>query len=206
MDSCLRGAHGRATPDRPATVCRAIPDAPPHQRRARTRTLAGLATLLLVALAVGSAVTGIRLSSATFTAQANLAGNTISASSDWVAPQIAAAVIASTSGSSAPGYVRQGDSYYVYAQASDTGGDPPSGVASVSADVANVTTGQTSVVLSTAGGPWTVDGTSYKYRSASLTADSSLDEGIKSYTVTATDNAANSTTSSFSVTVDNSAP
>jgi chitinase len=121
---------------------------------------------------------------------------------DNTAPTVGTSTIARTDGV-APGFVRQGDSYFVYANASDSS----SGIHDVTANVANVTSGQTAAALTTTGGPWTVNGVSYAYRSASLTAGASLTDGAKSYTVTARDNATNSSSpSNFSVTADSTAP
>jgi chitinase len=130
---------------------------------------------------------------------------------DDTAPSVSGSTIARTDGA-APGFIKQGDSYFVYANASDSS----SGLHAVTANVAVasnvITTAQSAASLSTTGGPWTVNGVTYGYRSAQLTADSSLSEGAKAYTITATDNASNSFTSptsgadSFSVTVDNTAP
>lgn len=138
--------------------------------------------------------------------QTDAAGNvgTSSANSftvDAVAPTVSS-VIASSNDTTTGGYVRQGGGYYVYANASDA----LSGITSVNAGVTNVTTGQSSVALSTAGGPWTVGATSYAYRSAALTANASLSSGSKSYSVTATDGATNTTTINPTVTVDNAPP
>src|SRR5207249_4034948 len=56
-------------------------------------------------------------------------------------------------------------------------------------------------------GSYTAGGVTYGYRSDALAADSPLSEGSKSYSVTATDNVGHITTdSTFSVTVDNTAP
>jgi chitinase len=121
---------------------------------------------------------------------------------DNTAPTVGTSTIARTDGV-APGFVRQGDSYFVYANASDSS----SGIHDVTANVANVTSGQTAAALTTTGGPWTVNGVSYAYRSASLTAGAALTDGSKAYTVTARDNATNSSgPSSFSVTADSTAP
>ncbi len=93
-------------------------------------------------------------------------------------------------------------SYNVYANATDA-----SGVATVTANVNNITAGQTAASLSSAGGPWTVGATSYAYRTTTpLTAGSSLTAGTKSYSITAIDTFANSATSSFNVTGDVTAP
>jgi chitinase len=64
------------------------------------------------------------------------------------------------------------------------------------------------VALSTTGGPWTIGGVSYAYRSASLTANTPLLAGAKSYTLTLTDShsPANAATQSFSVSVDSALP
>jgi hypothetical protein len=121
---------------------------------------------------------------------------------DNTAPTVGTSTIARADGVT-PGFIRQGDSYFVYANASDSS----SGIHDVTANVANVTSGQTAAALTTTGGPWTVNGVSYAYRSASLTAGASLTDGSKAYTVTARDNATNSSgPSSFSVTADSTAP
>ncbi|MGZ6545010.1 MAG: hypothetical protein ACXVEI_06830, partial [Actinomycetota bacterium] len=126
---------------------------------------------------------------------------------DSTPPTVSAAVISKTTGDTA-GWVKQGGTYFVYANANDAAGTTGSHVVStVSANVANVTTGQTAVALTTTGGPWTVGGVSYTYRSASLTATNPQTAGSKSFAVTATDVAGN-TSAAFngSVTVDNTVP
>ena len=60
--------------------------------------------------------------------------------------------------------------------------------------------------MTTTGGPWTVAGTTYSYRSASLTANAVLTAAAKTYSVTASDFAVNQTTGNFNVTVDNTVP
>ena len=159
---------------------------------------------LAAALALGAvAAAAIGTTSAGFTSQAGSAANRVTAAPDFVAPQASAAVV----GKSTPylaGKVKQGGSYYVYANATDTG-NPAAGIATITANVANVTTGQTSVALSA--GSFSAQGVSYGYRSAALTANASLSEGPKSFTLTLADNASNSRTQTgFSVTVDNTAP
>jgi hypothetical protein len=129
-------------------------------------------------------------------------GSTASASIivDSVAPSVTAAAIAKTQGGTA-GFVKQGGAYYVYANVTDGG----SGVATVTANVATVTTGQTAVALTA--GSYTAGGVSYGYRSAQLSAGNPLTAGAKAFTVTAADAAGNSgTQGGFSVTVDNTAP
>jgi hypothetical protein len=130
-------------------------------------------------------------------------GDSITADPDWTAPSASGSVIM-RNGGNVPGYIRQGAQYYVYAAITDSG-NPPSGVASVTADVSSVTTGQTAAPL--AAGSWTVDGIVYNYRSALLTATNPLAAGAKVYSLTMTDIRANSATQGgFVVTVDNTRP
>ncbi len=126
---------------------------------------------------------------------------------DTTPPVVSGAVIAKTAGGT-PGYVKQGGTYYIYANANDTAGTTGTHVVSaVTANVTNITTGSTAVALTTTGGPWTVGGVSYAYRSASLTATNPQIAGAKSFTVTATDGAGNTSTAfSGSVVVDNTVP
>ncbi len=122
---------------------------------------------------------------------------------DTVAPDVTASIIGKTAGGTA-GYIRQYGTYYVYAQVSDTG-SPASGVATVRANVTNITGGTTAAVLNS--GSWTIDGVTYNYRSNSIRADNPLAEGTLSYSITATDAAGNSgTQGGFSVIIDNTSP
>jgi hypothetical protein len=99
--------------------------------------------------------------------------------------------------------VKQAGTYFVYANATDTG----SGVGTVTANVNNVTTGQTAVPLTACSSGCTVGTTTYAYKSAQLTAKNPLGAGTVGYTVTATDAAGNSSAAtSFNVTVDNTQP
>jgi hypothetical protein len=167
-------------------------------RRAVARFLA----LALGVLVVGS---GAGVTLATLTSSATLVGNafTTAASFDTVAPTVSAAVVAKT-GQYVAGYVPQGGTYYVYANATD-GGAFPSGIASIRADVSVLTAGATSVAM--VAGSYTVEGVSYGYRSAALTVRNPLAAGAKTYTLTSTDNAGNSRLQTgFTTTVDNTAP
>ncbi|MBI2238532.1 MAG: hypothetical protein HYU54_08425, partial [Actinobacteria bacterium] len=114
-----------------------------------------------------------------------------------------ASVIAKTTGYLA-GFIRQGGTYYVYANVADSG-NPPSGVSTVTADVSAITSGQTAAPLTS--GAFSVNGVSYNYRSASLTADNPLAAGATPYSLTLTDvDGNNATQSGFSVMVDNTVP
>jgi hypothetical protein len=140
---------------------------------------------------------------AAFSSTTSNTGNGFAAAADYRAPTVSTTEIAKTTGYDA-GYVRQGGTYYAYANVNDTG-NPASGISTVKADVSAVTTGSTAVTLTA--GSYSVGGTSYNYRSASLTATNPLAAGSKSYSITSTDVAGNSgTQSGFTVIVDNTAP
>lgn len=158
-----------------------------------------LLVVMLTALLAGLAA-GTTLSA--FTSQTDNGSNVVTAADDFRAPTISAEVIGKSSGGTT-GFIKQGASYFVYANINDTG-NPASGIASATADVANVTTGSTSVTLTA--GSYTGNGVSYNYRSASLTANATLSEGAKSFSVSSSDNASNSGSQTGSVTVDNTPP
>ena len=165
--------------------------------RRRARTL-GPVGLVLAVLVYGGGHTF-----ADFRSQANNAGNRVQAAPDFVAPTVQDSVIAKTAGGS-EGYVRQAGLYHVYANVSDTG-NPPSGIALVTADVSNVTAGLVAAPL--VAGSYSVGGTSYSHRSGALTAGPALAEGPASYTVSTLDNDSNGgTEGGFSVVVDNTEP
>jgi hypothetical protein len=117
-------------------------------------------------------------------------------------PTVATAVIDKSAGGLASA-IKQGGTYYMYANVTGSG-SPPAGLASLTADVSAISTGQSAAALSS--GSYTVDGQSYNYRSALLTAKSTLSAGTDSFTVKLTDSAGTATSTSYSVTVDNTAP
>ncbi len=154
--------------------------------------------VLAIAATALAGTTYSAFSSVTFNAS-----NRVTAAPDFRAPQASASAGAKVTPYLA-GRIRQNATYYVYANASDTG-NPASGIATVRADVSAITTGQTAAALSA--GSFTAQGTSYNYRSAALTANAVLTEGAKSYSLTLNDNASNSRVQTgYSVTVDNTAP
>lgn len=145
---------------------------------------------------------------ATFTGSAD-ASNSIATDSDWTRPTVDRTVVAKTTGYLG-GSVKQGGTSYVYALIRDTG-NPASGLAGgpagLTADVSNVTSAQTNVNMTSTGGPWTIEGLSYNYRSAQLTATTPLSDRAKSYTLTPTDADGNTKTASgYAITADNMAP
>jgi chitinase len=134
------------------------------------------------------------------------AAATGSAQVDNTAPTVATVLANTTTGE--PGWLAHGGSYRVYANVDDL----PSGVASgvdapsVTANVGNVTAGQTAVPLTTSGCPCTVGGTTFAYQTAALTADGALSGGSKTFTTSASDNLGSLTNESMSVTIDSTAP
>ncbi|HEX8074736.1 MAG TPA: hypothetical protein VF545_07120 [Thermoleophilaceae bacterium] len=166
--------------------------APRGRRRA---ALAALTAAVVAAVAGGATWSAF---SATTTNASSLSG-----APDFTAPTVSANTIAKPTGYT-PNYIKQGGSYYVYANVADTG-NPASGIATVKADVGNVTTGQTALTMTA--GTYTAGGVSYNYRSALQTANAGLSAGSKAYTLTTTDVAGNSKLwSGSSVNVDNTAP
>jgi hypothetical protein len=166
------------------------------------RTVATAGTAVLALSLLGRAVP---TSLARLTDGATLGANslTTAASFDTVAPTVSATVISKATPYFA-GYIAQAGTYRVYANATD-GGAVPSGIATITADVSAITPGSTAVAL--VAGSFVVEGVSYGYRSAALTVASSLAAGSKGYTLTSTDNNANSRVQTgFTVVVDNTAP
>lgn len=163
-------------------------------RRAKWAALVSVAALTLAA-----ATTGVTYGS--FAGQTSEGANIITARPDFRGPTVSSVVIGKNSGG-ATGYIRSGSTYRVYAQVTDVG-TPPSGTASVTANVANVTTGQTAVVMTA--GSYTAGGQSYNYASAGLITGVA-GNGPQSFTLTATDAAGNTTSASNNVIVDNVVP
>jgi len=164
----------------------------------RNALLALLALAALAALGAGGTWSA-------FSATTSNASSSLSSAPDWIAPAVSAAAVSKSAGGIA-GFIKQGGSYVVYANVTDSG-NPASGVASVSADVSALTTGQTAVAMSSSGCPCSAGGVTYSYKSATLTANATLSAGSKSFTISAKDAAGNGpATGTFSVTVDNTAP
>ena len=167
---------------------------------ARPRRDATVAAVL-VAVAV-AALVAIPAAIAAFSKSTQNPGNVITAAPDLTPPVITATVAAKSQGG-VTGIVRKGGTYFVYANVSTDTGNPASGLATVKASVAELTTGQTAVTLTA--GTYTVGGVTYGYRSAELTVTATT-EGSKSFAVTAKDNAGNTGTLSGTATIDNVVP
>ncbi len=138
-----------------------------------------------------------------YTGSVTTASNAFTAAPDFTAPVIATAAVARTTAYDT-GFIKQGGTYYIYANVSDSG-NPSSGIASVAGNVSLITSGGTAVVLTP--GSYNAGGTAYNYRSASQTAAATLTAGTKSSTIASTDNASNvATAQPFNTVVDNTAP
>jgi hypothetical protein len=162
------------------------------------------APALLVAAAAGALVlAAVPAAFAAFAGKTENGGNVVTAAADFRAPQVTAVAIAKAVGG-APGFVKQGGEYFVYANVAADTGNPASGLATVRADLANLTAGAGAVEL--VAGSFSAGGVAYGYRSAALTATNPQAEGAKSFSVTATDSAGNAGSLGSSVTVDNTAP
>ncbi len=141
---------------------------------------------------------------AAFSATTSNGGNSFGVKADYQPPTIVRSEIARTTATTG-GRIKSSVAYFVYAQVTD-GGNPASGVSTVTANVCTITTASCSAVA-LATGSYTVSGLTYNYRSASTTSDAGLSNGAKTYTVTAVDATSNSSGAvSFSVTVDGTGP
>jgi hypothetical protein len=154
----------------------------------------------VAALAVASATIGG--THGAFAAQTTEGPNVITAMPDFRGPTVSPVAIGRSTGY-ATGYIRNASTYYIYANVTDVG-TPPSGTASVVANVANVTAGQTSVPL--VAGSYSAGGTTYNYRSATTLTAGTVPAAPISFSVTATDAAANVTVANGVVNGDNTAP
>ncbi len=159
-------------------------------------------TLIAFAAAGAVALVAIPAALAAFSASTSNPGDTVTAAPDFVPPAITAKVVAKTQGG-ATGFVKKGGTYFVYANVSPDTGNPASGLSTVKANAAELTSGQTAATMTS--GTYTAGGVSYNYRSAELTANATT-EGTKNYSVTATDVAGNAGTVSGTAVIDNIAP
>ena len=120
------------------------------------------------------------------------------------APTVTATNIGQASGAVVNAYVQDNTGYYIYANVTDNSG---TGIQSVTANVANVSSGDTAVAL-TAGSFTAPGGGSYAYRSGMITSNSGQADGLVSYSVNATDNSTRTSaySNNGSVTFDTSPP
>ncbi|HYN90773.1 MAG TPA: hypothetical protein VER75_02545, partial [Thermoleophilaceae bacterium] len=165
-----------------------------RQRRAKWGALLSVAAIAMAASSIG-------VTQGSFASQTDDAANLITAMPDFRGPTVSPIAIGKSSGN-ATGFIRTGATYRVYANVTDVG-TPPSGTATVLANVSNVTAGQTAVPL--VAGSYPAGGVTYNYASAVLTAGA-LPNGPQTFSVTATDVATNVTLANGSVTIDSTVP
>lgn len=158
-----------------------------------TAVLGAVAALALVMIPAAIAAFGARTANE---------GDVVTAAADFTPPAITATVVAKSQGG-VTGYVRKTGTYFVYANVAADTGRPASGLATVKANAAELTSGQAEAALTA--GTYTAGGVTYNYRSAELTADAAA-EGSKKYTVTASDKAGNANTVNGTAVVDNVVP
>ena len=130
----------------------------------------------------------------------NSATANFTATADSTAPALTAAVAVNSSPSTV-GDVKPGGAYLVYANVSESGG-----IATLTANVTNLTPGQTALAMTTCTASCTFGGVTYGYKTAIQTVGAGIAAGVTSFTVTAADKAANTTGNTYSVTVDNAGP
>jgi hypothetical protein len=159
-------------------------------------------TALLSVAAIATASASVGGTQGAFAGETSEGQNVISAMSDFRGPTISQIAIGKSTGSATTGAIRSGATYRVYANVTDVG-TPPSGTASVTANVSALTAGQTAVPLTA--GSFPAGGVTYNYRSAVLTA-AALPNGAQPFSVTAVDAATNATNANGSVTIDTAAP
>ena len=140
---------------------------------------------LLAALALGAAALAVGRTEAAFYSAPGNGGSSYAVAPDFVAPTVVRTRVADPS--NGPTYaVRQCRFYQAYAETTDTG-NPPSGVASVMADLSALTSGLGADSL--IAGSYTLDGVSYGWRSLPRLATAA--PGSPTYSLTPADNAGN---------------
>jgi hypothetical protein len=169
----------------------------------RTHRLLRAAGAVLGSAAAAGLVTSGTL--AAFTARSENAGNLITAKADWVGPTVDAVV--ASKGTGLDGYVRPGGTYRVYADVPVDSGAPPSGTKRVVSDVTSLSSDAGSDAAPLTDGTFALGGHVYSRRSATLTVDPATPEGVRTFTLTATDNDDNQTVRlNLPVTVDATPP
>lgn len=166
------------------------------KRVRRLGLLTVVAAIGVAALVVG---VGVRGSAALFGDQETTTASEATAAcftNDAAAPLIASSIISKTT-PYLGGFIKQGSAYYVYANIT--------GVATrVTADIRPLTAGQFLAPMTA--GAYSVGGVAYGWRTASFTAATPLAEGAYTYSVSAANAALQCRTTSFTVTMDNTAP
>jgi hypothetical protein len=148
-------------------------------------TLPRLGAVLAALVVVGLVAVAVGHTEASFSLQGGNPADSYSAAPDFVAPTATRTVVADPT--NGPSYaVRQCRFYYTYADVADSG-NPPSGVASVVADLTQLTAGVGADPL--LAGSYTLGATSYGYRG--LPHLTTAAPGSRTYALTSTDNTGN---------------
>ncbi|MFL5845437.1 MAG: hypothetical protein ACJ762_12135 [Solirubrobacteraceae bacterium] len=126
--------------------------------------------------------------SSSFTDTTASGGNTVTAVADWTAPTVSAVALQKAEGGDVNKF-HSGETFYIYAGVADTG-NPASGIGTITANTTNIAT-VTSAALTS--GSWTVEGTTYNYRTALLTAKT-LSSTTYTYSLSVSDTATNGPT------------
>lgn len=173
--------------------------ASPLPPRDRGRTVKAIVVLAAVAV---SALVAIPAAIAAFGATAQNERDVVTAAPDFTPPAITATVVAKSQGG-ITGFVRKGGGYFAYANVAADTGNPASGLATVKANLAALTSGQSAAAMTA--GTYTAGGVTYNYRSAELMVNAG-GEGPTSYSVTAADSAGNAGTVNGTATIDDVVP
>jgi hypothetical protein len=148
-------------------------------------TSSRLGLILPALVVVGLTAVAVGHTEASFSLQGGNPANSYSVAPDFVAPTAIRTLVADpTNGPSFA--VRQCRFYYTYAEVADSG-NPPSGVASVVADLTQLTAGVGADPL--VAGSYTLGGTSYGYRGLAHLATAA--PGSHTYALTSTDQVGN---------------
>lgn len=144
--------------------------------------LAALAAAFVCAQAIPA-------TSSSFTDTTANSGNMVTAKADWTAPTVSSVVLQKEEG----GVVNKfhaNETFYIYAGVADSG-NPAAGIGTITASTTNIATASSAALTS---GSWTVNGTAYNYRTALLTAKSTLGSTSYSYSLSVSDTASNGPT------------
>lgn len=163
-------------------------------RRLSFLTISAALAAGMLAVGVGVHVSGALFADAeTVGATSGTAGCFVN---DAAAPTVSASILSKTT-PYVGGFIKQGGTYYVYANISGA-------ATRVTADIRPLTAGQFLAPLTA--GAYSVGGVAYGWRSAAFTVANPLAAGSYTYSISAADAALQCRTASYSVTVDNTPP
>jgi hypothetical protein len=162
-------------------------------------------TIVVLALLAASVIAAQPVAStwSSWTSSTANSGTAITATSDWEAPVVSTTVAGKFAGG-ITGYIHQNADYYVYANVAD-GGNPASGIKTLTANVTAITSGSSAVPL--VAGSFSAGGVTYSHRSAVLRSNTVAAEGSRTTTISTTDVTGNAAVvAGPGVIVDNTVP